>query len=449
MEKKTMGKFISVLRKANGMTQQELADKLLVSDKTVSKWERDERMPDISLLPAIAEIFGITTDELLRGERKNPERADYNTEESEAKQKAKSDKQIKNMFDKKKRRYNSLTWLSIAITLVGLMVGFVLAEFTYWVLAVPVTCIFVVVAQICQLIFATNAIIATDEEYGCPEMIGKCNGRVVAVAAWFTIVNLSVSTGLMMLFFEMQECILGAGLILTIPLLLIVNLYAIYTLFVRKDLIKRGVILCSDENAKIIQSNTKTLKIMLIVCGVIAVVLVSVGSSFMEPNKYYEKYGVHFDTVGEFKAHVEGHYDSWCEDQKQYFLYENEQGEMIFDQEGYEEYCQEHKKESSLYVGENVRYEYYCLDSYAYFVSYSVVDGYEISDIYMLSEENSAKALNAEEIARENFTGIIALYLCACIIVYVIVIAVNKKKVLAGADENKAEKPELDELATE
>ena len=89
MEKKTIGKFIAVLRKANGMTQQELGDKLMVSDNTVSKWERDERMPDISLLPAIAEIFGITTDELLRGERNNPERADYKTEESEAKQKGK------------------------------------------------------------------------------------------------------------------------------------------------------------------------------------------------------------------------------------------------------------------------------------------------------------------------------------------------------------------------
>jgi transcriptional regulator with XRE-family HTH domain len=99
MEKKTIGKFISVLRKANGMTQQELADKLLVSDKTVSKWECDERMPDISLLPAIAEVFGITTDELLRGERNNPEREGYGTEESETKQKAKSDKQLKLMID--------------------------------------------------------------------------------------------------------------------------------------------------------------------------------------------------------------------------------------------------------------------------------------------------------------------------------------------------------------
>ena len=53
MEKRTMGKFIAVLRKANGMTQQELGDKLMVSDNTVSKWERDERMPDISLLPVI------------------------------------------------------------------------------------------------------------------------------------------------------------------------------------------------------------------------------------------------------------------------------------------------------------------------------------------------------------------------------------------------------------
>ena len=64
MEKKTIGKFISVLRKANGMTQQEFGDKLLVSDKTVSKWERDERMPDISLLPLLSSELGVTIDEI-------------------------------------------------------------------------------------------------------------------------------------------------------------------------------------------------------------------------------------------------------------------------------------------------------------------------------------------------------------------------------------------------
>ena len=69
MEKKTLGSFISALRRAQGLTQQEVADRLLVSNRAVSRWERDEAMPDITLLPAIADLFGVTVDDLLRGER--------------------------------------------------------------------------------------------------------------------------------------------------------------------------------------------------------------------------------------------------------------------------------------------------------------------------------------------------------------------------------------------
>ena len=70
MEKKTLGPFISALRRAQGLTQQDVADRLAVSNKAVSRWERDEAMPDITLFPAIADLFGVTVDELLRGERK-------------------------------------------------------------------------------------------------------------------------------------------------------------------------------------------------------------------------------------------------------------------------------------------------------------------------------------------------------------------------------------------
>ena len=69
MEKKTTGQFLSVLRKAKRMTQKELAELLNVSDKAVSRWERDESMPDILLLPVLADIFDVTCDELLRGEK--------------------------------------------------------------------------------------------------------------------------------------------------------------------------------------------------------------------------------------------------------------------------------------------------------------------------------------------------------------------------------------------
>lgn len=73
MEKKTIGALIAALRKANGMTQRELAEKLHVSDKSISRWERDESAPDLSMIPVLAELFGVTCDELLRGERTSPD----------------------------------------------------------------------------------------------------------------------------------------------------------------------------------------------------------------------------------------------------------------------------------------------------------------------------------------------------------------------------------------
>lgn len=69
MEKKTMGFFMAALRKANGLTQQQVADKLNVSDKTVSKWECNEGYPEISMLPVIAELYSVSVDELLHGEK--------------------------------------------------------------------------------------------------------------------------------------------------------------------------------------------------------------------------------------------------------------------------------------------------------------------------------------------------------------------------------------------
>ena len=73
MTNKSIGNFLSELRKEKGLTQKEIADYLNVSDKTVSHWECDKYSPDISVIPILAEFFGVTCDEILRGERKVPE----------------------------------------------------------------------------------------------------------------------------------------------------------------------------------------------------------------------------------------------------------------------------------------------------------------------------------------------------------------------------------------
>jgi len=65
----TIGNRINRHRKEKGLTQEELAAKLSISSQAVSKWENDLSCPDISLLPQLCRILGISTDELLTGER--------------------------------------------------------------------------------------------------------------------------------------------------------------------------------------------------------------------------------------------------------------------------------------------------------------------------------------------------------------------------------------------
>lgn len=69
---KTLGNRIAQYRREKSLTQEDLARTLNLSAQAVSKWENDQTCPDISLLPKLAEIFGITVDELLSG-KKEPE----------------------------------------------------------------------------------------------------------------------------------------------------------------------------------------------------------------------------------------------------------------------------------------------------------------------------------------------------------------------------------------
>lgn len=75
MDNVKMGQFILELRKAHQMTQKDLAEKLNVTDKSVSKWERGLSCPDISLLTPLSDIFGVSVSDLLNGCRSSVEEA--------------------------------------------------------------------------------------------------------------------------------------------------------------------------------------------------------------------------------------------------------------------------------------------------------------------------------------------------------------------------------------
>lgn len=75
MKKQTLGHRIADLRKESGMTQLDLAGKMGVTDKAVSKWERDLACPDVNSMARLAGIFGVSVDELMQvkaGTNRNP-----------------------------------------------------------------------------------------------------------------------------------------------------------------------------------------------------------------------------------------------------------------------------------------------------------------------------------------------------------------------------------------
>lgn len=158
MEKKTMGGFIATLRKANGMTQKDLAERLNVSDKTVSRWERDEGYPDLSLIPVIAEIFGVTSDELLRGEKKAPDAAPADAPSP------RGEKQRQRMLAIAQNQYRNRTYIAMGLSALGLIVAaicnvaFLRSLLGFWLGAA-----LDLASLICQAIFWNNAMLSVSE----------------------------------------------------------------------------------------------------------------------------------------------------------------------------------------------------------------------------------------------------------------------------------------------
>ena len=319
MEKKTIGKFISALRKANGMTQKELGEKLFVSDKTVSRWECDECTPELSLIPSIAEIFGITTDELLRGERNNLDRDISNSEESANKQKAKSDKQFRLMLDMRSRKYKNRTLLSIGITIFGLLFALVAnVGFSNGLIAFCLAVAFCVTSEICQICFAINTRITQDEENdGYEERIRKANTGAIK-----TVVAVSFTNLLLIAFcLPLVTVISGVnngfaflswlcyGLLFSFAVLIV--FYVLYAFVVRRLLFRKGLIALSDKQAVKERKKDKVLLKTIWVSTAFALFFgICIGVWYMIGTDTFIEKEI-FYSCDDFKAFVESDYDRW------------------------------------------------------------------------------------------------------------------------------------------
>jgi len=117
MNNEKMGFYIATLRKSKNMSQKELAEKLNITDKAVSKWERGLSSPDISLLKPLANIFDVSIEELINGEKSDLQEKDTDTSIDTA------IKYADNVVKREKRSLHNIFLLAFsAILLIGIIV---------------------------------------------------------------------------------------------------------------------------------------------------------------------------------------------------------------------------------------------------------------------------------------------------------------------------------------
>ncbi|MDR2822572.1 MAG: helix-turn-helix domain-containing protein [Acholeplasmatales bacterium] len=126
-------------RKKNNYTQATLSEKLYVSDKAISKWERAESLPDIFMLQKLSEVFGIELDELIGNEKKNIELETNSEKDSKSSKKEISHKKIIPYLA------YAISWLGIII--IGIVLGYLGID-KYWlsfIYGVPISSVVLLV----------------------------------------------------------------------------------------------------------------------------------------------------------------------------------------------------------------------------------------------------------------------------------------------------------------
>ena len=121
MDQIKIGRFIAVRRKRANLTQLQLADRLGVTDKAVSKWERGITMPDTSIMLELCDILGISVNELLSGEKINMENSSQKNEQLLL--------DMAKELEKKNKTIWSSMWAIMIVSMTALIAGIFIAAF--------------------------------------------------------------------------------------------------------------------------------------------------------------------------------------------------------------------------------------------------------------------------------------------------------------------------------
>ena len=121
MDQIKIGRFIAECRKKVNLTQMQLAEKLGITDKAISKWERGKAMPDTSIMLELCDVLGITVNELISGERIDMENKNKQNEQLLL--------DMAKELEKKNKTIWSSMWAIMIVSMTALMAGLFIVAF--------------------------------------------------------------------------------------------------------------------------------------------------------------------------------------------------------------------------------------------------------------------------------------------------------------------------------
>lgn len=273
MDQKSMGAFIAAQRKALGLTQKELAQKLSVSDKAVSRWECGENAPDISLLPILAEIFSVTCDELIKGKKAQP-----------------SVEQVKSRYNDNFQKFKKRSYLSFGLSFLAVPVMFICWSLNYDFLSFALTLVLNMAAITLLAVFSVDA--ANDaRSQPSPELSTKIAKIVLkniyaAIEVMFFSVPFLFNIGLDSLAFY-GPAALVAGLLVC---LIIKSVY-------ENLQIKKGQFFDGRKTENVSYNNTLKLKTIAVDIAIIALTLGVVSAINLLEGRFALRFSVDLITV--------------------------------------------------------------------------------------------------------------------------------------------------------
>lgn len=308
MEKKSIGAFIAALRKVNGMTQKELAERLNVSDKTVSRWEREEGAPDLSVIPVLAEIFQVSCDELLRGERKAPGLRTETAADTESS--PKGEKQRQRLLKSALSHYQNMSCIAMGISLVGMIAALICnLAFLKAVLGFLIGAIFFAVSLLCQAVFVNRAFLRV-EDAGLEEAALSGYKRKV-----ITLAQKAIGLTVFFLGFTFPMVLVDAYLGLAADSLLLQGaisglvfllIYAVILYFLNAALLKKGVYTLPEKEAARYHYNHKLKRrcfLVLLLLLVITFVIHQFATAIWGPHTIMD--GIVFEDYASFIEYME------------------------------------------------------------------------------------------------------------------------------------------------